>query len=160
MVVLTGLVRRYLAAPFMRSYIAQGFSANKALLSLRGEGLGYRRKTFLADYAILRGQATFRHQYIARGEPDVIPDDLIQERPSGVNKPYIYKTRIYGWDEEQGKHREKWVTIGSDYKITSDEILSTARDRVFTPENSWELYKFRPIRYHVGDAYKHEGWIA
>lgn len=117
--------------------IASGMSASKFLSSLKVQGLGYRRQTFLADWRSVKG---------IEARKDVFKNIRKDRRPSikaladvewDMNQEYMYKVRAHYRTDPEGPLEERFVNIPSDRNLSPREVEET----VFERWDNWERYQ-------------------
>ena len=120
----------------MPQAIAQGMSASKFLSSLKLQGLGYRRQTFLADWRSVSG---------IEARKDVFKNVRKDRRPSmksladvewEMNQEYMFKVKAKFRTGPDEPLQERFVNIPSDQPMTPDEVEAAVFDRW----SDWERY--------------------
>ncbi len=114
------------ALPFLRSAVTRGLSANQTLETLRVAGMGYRRTSFLSDFAMLRGDEQ-RHDRLRFVRKDRRPDvaRLAPARTRTLRR-YAFVAELRGADPVTGEGVSRYVTLSTDRVTTVGEMESVA----------------------------------
>jgi len=136
MIKVASFLKRPTAIMKMPQAIAQGMSASKFLSSLKLQGLGYRRQTFLADWRSVSG---------IEARKDVFKNVRKDRRPSmksladvewEMNQEYMFKVKAKFRTGPDEPLQERFVNIPSDQPMTPDEVEAAVFDRW----SDWERY--------------------
>jgi hypothetical protein len=125
---LRGDALRNLARSMFSSFYSQGVSANEALRTLRGMGLGYRRQDFLRDYR--EGLGKFNQESTIKFvRNDAIPSDsAFLPKYHGLPDKYGYLVRYTQFDTDRGEYVSGYAWYFTDYKGTKRQIADRIID--------------------------------
>jgi len=105
---LSGLSRRNLARNLFAGFYERGISAGAALNELQGQGLGYRRQDFLADFR--QGQGVYDNSIRVRfvGENRTPSENILEGKYFGVPDRYSFVYKATGLNQSTSEIEEKY----------------------------------------------------
>ena len=141
----------------LRQAIKEGRSANKTLEMLRKEGLGYRRKTFLADFRLLKNEKKKEDvmQYVPHTKR--ISKDLYIKSKGYMPSSYETLVEAEWYDAERDEWVIRDVWIRHETRQTPIDLLNWFVDYINQKEGSpmiriVDITKWRIVRgYCRGD---------
>ena len=114
-VAIQGIARR-----FIPEMLRMGLSATSGLKMLQGQGLGYRKTTFLADWREFSGTERKRDPLRSIPKKYRPTENTIQRTEFEQAKKFNYAYEVGGYDSVQGKDIVDHITVAS------NDIMSMA----------------------------------
>ena len=107
-----------MARTYIPSLIQQGFGANKGLSWLKDQGLGYRRKEFLADWREFTGREAKKDvtKYIRKDYKPTAATMSVTSENLSAQYSYVYEAK--GRDSITGEEKTM------DWRYATDELMS------------------------------------
>ena len=116
---------RGIAQPFIQWAVEAGWGANETLEALRGEGVGYRRTTFLSDFRTYLDQLVNRPYVTGMADTDFIPKGMITNMPPSQMKfrtgNYRYEFEAYYMNPATGEYVSETLAWGSDEYLSKEQ---------------------------------------
>lgn len=158
---LTGFIKasgeglRNLARNLFPGFYERGISANNALLELRGQGLGYRRQDFLADFR--QGLADYgKSTYVSRLPDGNVPkENGLLSKYHGTPDRYSFVFKASGIDPTTGEAADRYFF---QHRNSLDRVGNMKDDA-----NSWfadqaEGYELEVSKVSLVEGYVNPGW--
>lgn len=146
---------RSLARNLFPGFYERGLSANKALETLRSQGLGYRRQDFLRDYAA--GKQTWGQSTRIRftNEDKVPSERILERRYFGVPDKYslVFKGEVL--DEDGNITGEKYFFYHRN-SLTTRKQLEEDAESWFS--NQTDRYSEKVVNVKVVAGYINPVW--
>ena len=129
-------LRRPTAIMKMPQAIAAGMTSTKFLSILKGQGLGYRKQRFLADWRNVSGTEKRKDalKFVRRDRRP--PMAAIADVDWNMSQEYMYKVRAWVRTAPGEPLKERLVNIPSDSPMTPEEVEAEVFDRW----DDWERY--------------------
>ena len=108
-VAIQGIARR-----FIPEMLRMGMSATSGLKMLQGQGLGYRKTNFLADWREFSGTERKRDPLRAIPKKYRPTEATIQRVDFEQHKKFNYEYQVGGYDNVQQKLVTEYITVASD----------------------------------------------
>ena len=108
-VAIQGIARR-----FIPEMLRMGLSATSGLKMLQGQGLGYRKTNFLADWREFTGTERKRDPLRAIPKKYRPTEATIQRVEFEQAKKFNYEYQVGGYDFVQQKQVTEYITVASD----------------------------------------------
>lgn len=121
-IAIQGIARR-----FIPEMLKMGMSASSGLRMLQGQGLGYRRTTFLADWREFSGSERKRDPLRAIPKKYRPTEATIQRTDFEQKAKFNYNFKIEGYDTILQKDVETYITVASEDIITMEEAEEEAQ---------------------------------
>jgi hypothetical protein len=124
---LAGSALRAAARNLFPGFYERGISANQALRELQGQGLGYRRTDFLADFR--QGLGTYTQATKVRFvSADKVPSEgILESLYHGVPDKYSLVFKATGTDSVTGEERDQYFFYHRNSLDTRANMESDAR---------------------------------
>ena len=124
----SALYKRDLTWRVLESALPKGFSANTVLGDLQAIGYGIRRQEGLSIARDVR-EYQFRSEKIRNQDRDqLIPAANYQGREWQLSSTYIYQVEVFGRDRPTGDDVIVNRLIGSDARLTPNELEGIVRE--------------------------------
>jgi len=117
-----GIARR-----FIPEMLHMGMSASAGLRMLQGQGLGYRRTSFLTDWREFEGVERKRDPLRAIPKKYRPTEATIQRTEFEQSKKFNYTYEITGYDTIQQKDITDYITVASDDIVSMAEAEEEAQ---------------------------------
>ena len=121
-VAIQGIARR-----FIPEMLKMGLSASAGLNMLKGQGLGYRRTNFLADWREFAGTERKRDPLRAIPKKYRPTEATIQRTEFEQGKKFNYEYKVGGYDNIQQKEVVEYITVASDDILSMIEAEQEAQ---------------------------------
>lgn len=121
------MAMRGLARRFIPEMLRLGMTTTAGLSLLRGEGMGYRRTDFLADWRQFAGIERKRDPLRAIPKKYRPTADTIERTDYTQRKKFNYNYKVEGYDIITQKDTESWITVASDDILTMAEAEEEAQ---------------------------------
>lgn len=131
---------------FIQSAITRGLGANQTLESLKNQGLGYRRTTFLSDFRIaLRAEEKEATMKFVRKDYRITDKHYTPSKHplAGGFRQTVFQ--IEGTDTRTGEDVIRHVTVAHDYITIRDELEFDAVRKVQGTSPWLEIKKITPV---------------
>ena len=123
---MTPIKMRGIARRFIPEMLQMGWTTTKGLDYLRGQGLGYRRRDFLADWREFEGRERKRDPLKAIPKKFKPTWDTIEKAEYVQRAKFNYTFEVKGFDIVQQKDVTEWVTVASETLLTMEEAEEMA----------------------------------
>ena len=117
-----GVARR-----FIPEMLRMGMTSAAGLRMLQGQGLGYRKTNFLADWREFAGTERKRDPLRAIPKKYRPTENTIQRTEFEQKKKFHYNYKIEGYDMIVQADTEEWVTVASDDLMSMEEAEEEAK---------------------------------
>jgi hypothetical protein len=118
---------RGLARRFIPEMLRLGMTTTAGLNLLRGEGMGYRRTDFLADWRQFAGTERKRDPLRAIPKGYRPTEATIERTDYKQRKKFNYSYKVEGYDIITQADTETWITVASDDILTMEEAEEEAQ---------------------------------
>ena len=123
---MTPIKMRGIARRFIPEMLQMGWTTTAGLKYLQGQGLGYRRTDFLADWREYEGRERKRDPLKAIRKGFRPTWDTIEEAQYIQRAKFNYTFKVSGFDVVQQKDVEEWITVASEELIAMEEAEEEA----------------------------------
>ncbi len=137
MALIPSYLKRPTAIMKMPQAIAKGLTPTKFLSILKGQGLGYRKQRFFADWRNVSGTEKRKDAFKFVRRDRRPPMAAMADVDWNMSQEYMYKVRAFVRTQPGEPLTERMVNIPSDRPMTPTEVEAEVYDR-WTDEEKYQ----------------------